>query len=264
MKKLAALLLLVLLMGFLYCGETDFADSLMAHGEYYRAITEYYRLLYGGDPVLAGTGHQGIREAYLRGQDWDGMLDYLSYQRTKDDFAFRAWAWINKDRPDLAAIACADDPDPARIRMYSISRAFQGKYQEALDALEEADYTPQDLDMKLRDIIATADALPRKIPALAGIISVVPGAGYAYNGHWGTAFASFAANLLWVAVVVELLDRDLNYSAAGVASVGLGFYFGNIWGSANQAKKINANRRYAYLYEHLGPIIGEEFLHPDD
>lgn len=264
MKKLLLLLPLLVAIGSLYCGEADFADSLMAHGEYYRAVSEYYKLLFGNDPQLALIGHKGIREAYLRGQDWDGLLDYLGYQRTMDDFAFRAWAWINKDRPDLAAMACADDPSAKRKQMYAISKAFEGKYQDAMQALGDIGLDTDAVNQSLHEVFLGVEALPVKKPVLAGIISVIPGAGYAYNGHWDTAFASFTANLLWIAVVMELVHNDLYFSAAGVTSVGLAFYMGNIFGAAKQAKKINANNRYAYLYKHLGPIIGEEFLHPDN
>ena len=243
---------------------TDLADSLMAHGEYYRAITEYYKFVFGDDPALAKKGHQGIREAFLRGQDWEGLTNYLDYQRSIDDYAYLAWAWINLERPDLAAIASADGASVKRRQMYAVSKAFQGDFIEAEKVLREIGVSSGPLNLKLMEINAATQGLPRKNPVLAGTMSIVPGLGYAYNGHWDTAVASFAVNLLWLAVVFELVNRDLDFSAAGVASVGLGFYMGNIFGAARQAKKININRRYAYLHKHLGPIIGEEFLIPND
>ena len=264
MKKLLLALILAMISWCMSAWELDLADSLMEHGEYYRAITEYYHFVFSEDSDLARAGHRGIREAYTRGQDWEGLTDYLSYQRSTDDYAYLAWAWINRERPDIAAIVSADGQAVAKRQMYAISKSFEGDYTEADKVLRDIGDSGGLLNTKLLQITAGAEALPRKSPVIAGTLGIIPGLGYAYNGYWDTALASFTFNLLWIASALELMDQDLHFTAAGVASVGLGFYMGNIFGAAKQAKKINSNRRWAYLQKHLGPIIGEEFLRAGD
>jgi hypothetical protein len=82
--------------------------------------------------------------------------------------------------------------------------------------------------------------LPRKSEILAGIMSaVVPGSGYIYAEHYGDGITAFLINALAIAGTVTAVYNENYAVAAIVGGVGLPFYIGNIYGSANAAKKWN-------------------------
>jgi hypothetical protein len=68
---------------------------------------------------------------------------------------------------------------------------------------------------------------------------VIPGLGYAYTGHYGTAVSSVLVNglLIWAAANAFC---DGNGGAGGLFTIlGSGFYLGNITGSAQSAVRYN-------------------------
>jgi len=73
------------------------------------------------------------------------------------------------------------------------------------------------------------------------ILALIPGSGYIYSGHIGDGITAFMINALWIAGVVTGIHAEY-YAVAGiVAGVGVPFYLGNIYGSANAAQKWNLN-----------------------
>ena len=91
-------------------------------------------------------------------------------------------------------------------------------------------------------LIGQYQRLPQKSKTLAAILSaILPGSGYLYSGHVGDGITAFLINALWIAGVVTGIHAEY-YAVAGiVAGVGVPFYLGNIYGSANAAKKWNLN-----------------------
>ena len=87
----------------------------------------------------------------------------------------------------------------------------------------------------------------KKSPALARILSVVPGGGYLYTNHKGSALTAFIINsLLGYATYTSIKSK--NYGAAGICGfLGLSFYIGNINGAGRSAIRYNEKRRNAYI-----------------
>jgi hypothetical protein len=90
----------------------------------------------------------------------------------------------------------------------------------------------------------------RLSPGLAaGMSAVLPGSGKAYSGYWGDALMSlaFVGTNAWLSY--RGFDKKGVKSASGWAFGGLslGFYLGNIWGSARAARTRN-EIRYEKLY----------------
>jgi hypothetical protein len=253
---------LVFLSGPLSASTIDlaFADSLYAHHEYYRAISEYYKGLYFGDEQTRNYCHSQIRFAYLASEDFTGLTEYLGDNRIKSDFPFEAWALIRKGRPDLAAILSSDNKNTDYIMMYAISNAYSGKFEDAQQVIQNMGSDQTALTDSLSQIIANCQNLSYKEPVLAGILSVIPGSGYAYNGSWHTAMSSLTVNILWMCIVNELVHKKLYYSSYGITVIGLGFYIGNIYGAANESSKQNRKKRTMFLTNHLKPIIESDFL----
>ena len=83
----------------------------------------------------------------------------------------------------------------------------------------------------------------KKSPSLARILSIIPGGGYLYTNHKGSALTAFVINsLLGYATYTSVKSK--NYGVAGVCGfLGLSFYVGNINGAGRSAVRYN-ERRY--------------------
>ncbi len=119
-----------------------------------------------------------------------------------------------------------------------------GHFKAAMDRIEHigpgASWMPvQDLSADLAD----AAVLPEKNPALAGMLSVIPGAGYAYCGRYQDGLTAFLLNgaLIWAAVAS--FSNDNPALGCVISVVESGFYMGNIYGGINAAHKYNARQK---------------------
>ncbi len=89
----------------------------------------------------------------------------------------------------------------------------------------------------------TASRFRDKSPTLAGVMSVVPGAGYAYSGHMQTAISALLINGL-LAYATYTNFKQKNYGMGILTGVfSLSFYIGNIYGATKSAKRYNEQRK---------------------
>jgi len=242
---------LILLMSLLHImADTAFADSLYANGEYYRAITEYYRGIFSGED--RDYCHSRIRLSFLKGEDYSGLVDYLDTNTNPDDRAYRSYAWIKQGRADIASHVSSGTADSISRSWYAISEAYRGDYGEAA---EIARSLPEEQREPLSELVMGADSLSYRSPALAAGLGIIPGLGYAYTGSWQTAISAFLTNIIIGAVTFELLDSKLEVAAIGSGLAGLGFYLGSINGSAQDAVKRNRRLRTKYLDQALEPLL---------
>ena len=91
--------------------------------------------------------------------------------------------------------------------------------------------------------LARADEIPRKSPALAGTLSILPGAGQLYCGRYEDALAALVVNSGLFLAAYESFDNDLNALGALLTFAGLGFYTANIYGAVTDAHKYNQARQ---------------------
>jgi TM2 domain-containing membrane protein YozV len=114
----------------------------------------------------------------------------------------------------------------------------------------------------VREALALLDRyqeLPEKSPVLAGVMSaILPGSGYIYAEHYGDGITAFLINGLFIAGTITAIHQE-NYGVAGiVGGVGVPFYLGNIYGSANAAKKWNLavrNEIIQKIHSTLSPLL---------
>ena len=87
----------------------------------------------------------------------------------------------------------------------------------------------------------------KKSPSLARILSIIPGGGYLYTNHKGSALTAFVINsLLGYATYTSVKSK--NYGVAGVCGfLGLSFYIGNINGAGRSAIRYNERQYNAYI-----------------
>ena len=136
--------------------------------------------------------------------------------------ALAAWSLLELER---------DDPSTAAFLLQRFIADFPG--HQGIARIDEA-----------LSLLQQYQDLPRKSETLAGILSaILPGAGYVYVGRYGDGLTSFLVNALFVAGTVTAVNNDWIPAAGFSDGIGLPFYMGNIYGSANAAKKWNRTIR---------------------
>lgn len=244
-----------------------FADHLFDQEDYYRAITEYERLifLFPKHP-LAKTAEYRIALAYFKGEKLPQAIQRLrkiSEDRAGEDLGKQALATLGdayvQKKEYTAAIEVFDrflkaDPghqqaDAVRIK---IGWAYlrQGNWRQAS---EEFRKLPQDSPLRqnaeglAQDAAAYPD-IPAKSPVLAGGLSaVLPGAGQLYVGRPTDAAISFALNSVFLWATIEAFNNDNNVTGAILLFFESGWYLGNVYNAVNNAHKYNRRAEQTYL-----------------
>jgi tetratricopeptide (TPR) repeat protein len=242
------------------------ADAFLAESEYYRAITEYKKFLFlFPDSGKADSALFGIGTAYYRGEEYEPAARTFAEVQKKYGKGAHAgpsayfegvslWKLGRFDRAEaaldrVAALDPASEYAPLSLIGKSLlsydAKSVPGCRGELVRFLENY---PQDARAeRVRQTIALLDRdgeVPRKSPAVAGVMSaVVPGSGYMYAGRYGDGVVALIVNGLFIAGTVAAIHQENYAVAAIVGGIGLPFYIGNIYGSANAATKWNIGVR---------------------
>ena len=84
---------------------------------------------------------------------------------------------------------------------------------------------------------------------IAKALSIIPGLGYLYAGHKGSAATSFFINSLLIYATYTSIQKE-NYGVAGIMGFfSLSFYIGNIKGAGQCVKRYNSNMRNNIITE---------------
>jgi len=238
------------------------ADVFMEEGEYYRAITEYKKFLIlfpdseKADYALFKTGM-----AYYRGDEYEPSVKYFSVLEKKyrtsrylpEASYYKGLSyWKSKDREKarttfdaLPEIFPRSEFAPLALVAGSLVSFEEEDVTASMKRLERLteqypEYTGSKNAKEAMTLIDQYPKLPEKSEALAAVMSaVLPGSGYIYADHVGDGITAFIINALFIAGTIAAIHSE-NYAVAGiVGGIGLPFYVGNIYGSANAAKKWN-------------------------
>jgi tetratricopeptide (TPR) repeat protein len=242
------------------------ADAFLAEGEYYRAITEYKKFLFlFPDSEKADYALFGVGTAYSRGEEYEPAANTFAAVREKYGKGAHAapsayfegvslWKLGRFDRAEtafdrVAALDPASEYAPLSLIGKSLlsydAKNVPGCRGELARFLES--YPQDSRAERVRQTITLLDRdgeMPRKSPAVAGVMSaVVPGSGYMYAGRYGDGVVALIVNGLFIAGTVAAIHQENYAVAAIVGGIGLPFYVGNIYGSANAATKWNIGVR---------------------
>lgn len=237
-------------------------DAFLEEGEYYRAVTEYkkFRILFPssarGDYALFRTGIA----FYLGAEYADAVHSFSALRESRKDSAYADASlffeglsrWQKRDLAGAAesfeALLQRDPPSPFAPRaraaraLLEVDRGDVPAARSALDAFLAAcpGHAGEGRVREALPLLREYENLPEKSELLAGILSaILPGSGYVYAGRYGDGLTAFLLNGLFIAGAVTAVHNEW-YPAAGLAGgVGLPFYLGNIYGSANAAKRWN-------------------------
>lgn len=173
------------------------------------------------------------------------MISWLYYKLNNTNESTRLLSEIDTDalNPDInrksallkTYIALKNQKDSLTIKYLHIAN----KYIES--------NANRQLNLKLMSEYVNSS---KKSPAVARILSIVPGLGYVYTNQLQNAIVSLMINGLFGYAVATSIHTK-NYGMASLMGVfSLSFYFGNILGAGNSAKKYNLTKR-ENLIKHL-------------
>jgi outer membrane protein assembly factor BamD (BamD/ComL family) len=242
------------------------ADAFMAEGEYYRAITEFKKyLILFPDSEKADYALFTIGMAYYKGEEYAAAArTFAALQEKHPESAnapqagylegFSFWKLKNYEKARATFEALADThPEseyaPRSLAASSLVALDADRSGISRDGLERfvRQYPDDPRVENVKEALALLDEyrdLPQKSPVLAGVMSaIIPGSGYMYAGHYGDGITAFLINGLFIAGTITGIHQENYAVGAIVGGIGLPFYFGNIYGSANAAKKWNLGVR---------------------
>ncbi len=103
----------------------------------------------------------------------------------------------------------------------------------------------------------------QKNPVTAGILSIIPGAGFFYTERYRDALVSFLWNSTLILAAYKSFENDNPFLGGAVTFVASGFYGGNIYGAVTSAHKYNQKKQRDYIetlkQKHARPAPGLSF-----
>jgi TolA-binding protein len=251
-----------------------FASQLFNAGQFRRAAEEFQRFaFFFPDDARRREAILRAGIAFLRGEEPEAALqefNALTGEDPLDAIAVEAHfmiaeSYLRLNAPTQAVlqlhnlIATSNDSevrDRAHFRMAWI-QIEQTDWQGARRTLARiGPHSPYPVERLLSDL-DRSDGIPKKSPALAGTLSILPGAGQLYTGRYQDALTTFLLNggLAWAAV--EAFDNGQTALGSLIAFVGFGFYAGNIYGAVSSAHKYNQTQQERFAEE-----LGQQSLLP--
>jgi len=89
--------------------------------------------------------------------------------------------------------------------------------------------------------------LKKKTPAVAGVLSIIPGGGFLYCERYRDALVSFLLNSSLIFAAYQSFENDNYFLGGAISFVEAGFYAGNIYGSVASAHKYNKNKQKEFI-----------------
>lgn len=257
-------LCLFLQMPLNYNTNVDFADYLMQQHDYFRAISEYKRVLFfcQNDSIRYYCMTQ-IAKSYRKSRRFDSGVSYSNEVLNQEQLqANLRWqnslnvglAYLENNQPHLSLpfLQKTSELNPSLFVQLSVGLAHLRLRQwgKASERVRQAAFALKDTTVKAKislmaDSIDKFSLYPQKSPVAASLLSaILPGSGQAYSGHtydaiqaflytFSIGFSSFALYKYEKKVKGRL---QLTYIGFSITSL---FYVGNIMGARRTAKYRN-------------------------
>ena len=242
--------------------QLGFASHLAAEGDYFRAIGEYKRFLYvcPGDTNRADAAYQ-VGRCYFQAGRYGDVLEWRNTAQLDSRRSTEASLLVGHALFRLTTYYRAlAELEPLTRSDSGMQSANQARYLAGL-SLVRLDRGPEAVPLflaveesspywsKARGYAQALESnrpVPRKSPVLGGTLAVVPGLGYAYAEHFGTALAALVVNgLLWWATL-DAFDDGHEAAGATYSIFAVGFYLGNIVGTVQSVDRYNAYQAEFY------------------
>lgn len=252
-----------------------FAETLFDSHQYRRAAEEYQRFafFFPDDPRQRQSRFKA-GQAFLLAEDPETALtlfNELTDLMPLDSVAIESYFMMVECHLSLHAVTQAvvdlnnlitlSDDRSVRNRAYNrlgwlyIDQTDWAAAQTAfarISADQRSWYHVDGLERDLND----SSRLPARSPALAGALSIIPGAGQLYCNRYEDALIAFIVNAGLIWATHDAFDEE-QYGLGGLLSfVALGFYAGNIYSAVADAHKYNQFQKQKFrdeLKRHLVP-----------
>lgn len=242
----------------------NFASQLQTDGDYERAVTEYLRLVsyypnsrYSARAKVAavqcyhaaGSYPQAVAygESLLLENSDATVVDQIKFLVGVSNFKTGDLELALSSFTELAE--SAGDFREKGVMAQGLTHAHLHDWTAAARSFETID-DASELSMKARGCarlsLEGAD-LGYKNPNVAALLAIVPGLGYLYDGYYSTALSALLVNGLFMWSAYEAYRQDHNVLGATLTMFGIGWYAGNIYGSAYSAVRQNDKRRHDHL-----------------
>lgn len=258
LNSLVCLISLIFVLNFSQAQEINkilgFAKSLHAEGEYYRAITEYKRVLFFApaesilirETALLGVGgalFSGME--YSRSAEWlnTHLNDFIEVNTRKEAILLMCRGFL-KDYEGARLITVIDELNDidSEIKLYmGLAYASIGRWNNASAIFQDLKEDKQigHIASNYAVISKKGEQASWKSPRTAIFLNIIPGAGYFYAGHKQTAFASFIVNTIFFFATIQAFKTDQNVLGGFLSLLSVSWYAGNIYGSAKAARRYN-------------------------
>ncbi len=210
-----------------------YAMHLYRNGEYYRAVTEYQRLLhYFPESGRTDEVNLQIGRSYMAGDQMDDAIKFWEKRLVHEPLA-------RQQQNRLKALYGISLLDQNRLKTFSLRRKSVESGILVLNDIQPMDEKEQLIQDFAREW-STRPEPEFKSPWLAGSMSaIVPGAGSFYSGRRleGT-YAFFITALFWLATADAMANEDGPLTGV-FGFFTLAFYGGNIYTAVNSTYKYN-------------------------
>uniref|UniRef100_C6E6V4 Tetratricopeptide TPR_2 repeat protein n=1 Tax=Geobacter sp. (strain M21) TaxID=443144 RepID=C6E6V4_GEOSM len=245
----------------------SFGDHLFDQGDYYRAISEYERVLYffPAEPAAKAAQYK-IALSYLKGEKWGVAVEKfrtLAGRHPDEETGRKALFMVGETyfaKKDHASALAAyqefvsrypqeSQSDEARMKM-GWCYLSQGQWEQGAGAFRgiPRESARHEDGQRLAAAAGEFPLLPRKSPSLAaGLSAVLPGAGQLYVERPRDAAITVLLNGLFLWGGLEAIHRGNNLAGGILLGFESGWYVGNIYNAASSAHKYNRSRERDFI-----------------
>jgi len=238
-----------------------FAEELFRRKDFNRALTEYQRLMvYFPDSNLKPLAAKRSLQCYYQSEQYLEAV-HLGQEMLKnglaknDEMEVRFYIGTSyfrlknfpRARAEFQKITGAmEDKASLLTGLAFVNEEEWEKAQKSFSSIlpESGFYKKAG---QLKELASRGPSLDQKNPKVAGILAIVPGMGYLYDGYKQTALSSFIVNSLFFWTTAEAFKKDNEGLKPIMGILSFGWYTGNIYGSVVSAHRKNERIKKDFL-----------------
>lgn len=231
-----------------------FAEELLGRQEFKQALIEYERVLsYFPNSPFNILAAKRIFQCYYQAQEYLNVIHWGQQMIKKgllldnemeiklymgiSYFKLRNFLKAREQFQDISDNTKGLLRDKALL-FTGLCFVHEGKWEDAQKTfaclLSNSEYYEKATE--LLKLASQGPLLKQKNPVTAGVLAIIPGMGYLYDGYKQTALSSFIVNTLFFWGTAKAEDKGLK-ATMGILS--FGWYIGNIYGSVMSAYRKN-------------------------